>query len=171
MYCHPLPEGMKMDAYLLPGCCFSNCSPFLMCSHTPPKCFGTGEKKKKKPCHSVQKCFLEVEKLRLVVSSCLLFEVYYMMCRTLLRNIEGDKFFISLLPLLRSRWASPCSHMWAHPWTYRRLVICRFFTLTLSFGGFFGCFAGKESIEPFKCFSHWPNVFLPLSHHLFIFSK
>lgn len=102
MYCHPLPEGMKMDAYPLPECCYSSNSPFLIPFHTPPKSFGRGGEKKEKLCHSARKSFLEVEELRLVVSSCLLF-VYYMKCRTLLRKYWKAQIIHHLpLPPLRS---------------------------------------------------------------------
>lgn len=41
------------------------------------------------------------------------------------------------------RWASPCSHVWVHPWTCRSLAICSFFPFTQSLGVFWVVFSKK----------------------------
>lgn len=100
--------------------------------------------------------------LRLVASCCLLFEEYYMVYRTPVRNYWRRQIIPHLpLPLLRSTDGLPLAHTceFIPELTQDWLFVAP--SPWLQVLGVFGlCFLQKD-VEPFKCFSHWLNASPP----------
>lgn len=161
MYYHPLPEGMKMDAYLLPECCFSNCSPFLISFHTPPKSYGTREKITKTFVTLCENGSWKWKNWGLWSAAVVLWGVFYnvqnctekLLTETNYSSSSSSPSAKEVFPLL--------THV-SSGMNLQKTGFLQFLPLDSKLWGFFWVDYFGKGVEPFKCFSNWPNASLLL---------